>query len=312
MMKVADGATLLKAIRQVYTIFVVSSSTSNQTTTQATLTQMIDVVFERVKSLIKRSSVVPLTPSIAISSSSLNLDQKSSSNSSSSSIANVEEKLTLRQMESRGSNEVERVREDFSISENSEAELFAKDAFLVFRTLCRLSEKRLESEDPKSQGLRSKLLSLHLIHSILKSHMTVFLSNEIIIKSQSKGEETFLVSIKDYLCSTLARNAASILPSIFEISAEIFWIILSNLRFQFKWEIEVFFTEIYFPITEMKTSTSHQKQYFLSIIQKLSNDPRALVEIYLNYDCDNFDLAKHLRSYYRLFGESCGISCASY
>lgn len=284
---VAHGATLLKAIRQVYTIFVVSSSTSNQTTTQATLTQMIDVVFERVKSLIKRSSVVPLTPSIAISSSSLNLDQKSSSNSSSSSIANVEEKLTLRQMESRGSNEVERVREDFSISENSEAELFAKDAFLVFRTLCRLSEKRLESEDPKSQGLRSKLLSLHLIHSILKSHMTVFLSNEIIIKSQSKGEETFLVSIKDYLCSTLARNAASILPSIFEISAEIFWIILSNLRFQFKWEIEVFFTEIYFPITEMKTSTSHQKQYFLSIIQKLSNDPRALVEIYLNYDCDN-------------------------
>ena len=74
---------------------------------------------------------------------------------------------------------------------------------------------------------------------------------------------------------------------MFEISAEIFWLILSNLRSQFKKEIEVFFAEIYFPIAEMKTSTSHQKQYFLSIIQKLSNDPRGLVEIYLNYDCDS-------------------------
>lgn len=284
---VAHGATLLKAIRQVYTIFVVSSFTNNQTTAQATLTQMIDVVFERVKGLIKRNSTSPSTPSIAANRSTLNIDQRTSPNSSSSSFAKVEQKLTLQQMESLGSNEVERVQEDFSIGEYSESELFAKDAFLVFRSLCRLSEKRLENDDMKSQAVRSKLLSLHLVHSILKSHMTVFLSNEVIIRSQSKGEESFLVSIKDYLCSTLTRNAASILPPVFEISAEIFWIILSNLRFQFKWEIEVFFTEIYFPITEMKTSTAHQKQYFLSIIQKLSNDPRALVEIYLNYDCDN-------------------------
>lgn len=63
--------------------------------------------------------------------------------------------------------------------------------------------------------------------------------------------------------------------------------VVSNLRFQFKKEIEVFFSEIYFPITEMRTSTWHQKQYFLSIVGKLCNDPRALVEIYLNYDCNS-------------------------
>ena len=134
--------------------------------------------------------------------------------------------------------------------------------------------------------MRSKLLSLHLIHTILKAHMTVFLSDDVILKSNTKGEETFIVSVKDYVCSSLARNAASISPSIFEISAEIFWLVLSNLRGQFKKEIQVFFNEMYFPVMEMKTSTSHQKQYFLSILQKLSNDPRALVEIYLNYDCD--------------------------
>lgn len=294
---VAHGATLLKAIRQTYTIFVVSSSPANQTIAQATLSQMINVVFERVKTVFKRSIATPLTPSTpSLDSGSFSssypptsTDSKEDHASSSVSLSRPPNtKLTLRQMESLNSSE-DVIGDDIAPNDESENDMFAKDAFLVFRTLCKLSEKPLESEklDLKSQPLRSKLLSLHLIHTILKSHMTVFLSNDILIKSNLKGDETFLVSVKDYICSTLARNAASIAPPIFEISAEIFWLIISNLRSQFKKEIEVFFAEIYFPITEMKTSTPHQKQYFLSIIQKLSNDPRALVEIYLNYDCDS-------------------------
>lgn len=294
---VAHGATLLKAIRQTYTIFVVSSSPANQTIAQATLSQMINVVFERVKTVFKRTIATPLTPSTpSLDSGTFSstypptrTDSKEDQASSSVSLSRPPNtKLTLRQMESLNSSD-DIIGDDIAPNGESESDMFAKDAFLVFRTLCKLSEKPLESEklDLKSQPLRSKLLSLHLIHTILKSHMTVFLSNDILIKSNLKGDETFLVSVKDYICSTLARNAASIAPPIFEISAEIFWLIISNLRSQFKKEIEVFFAEIYFPITEMKTSTPHQKQYFLSIIQKLSNDPRALVEIYLNYDCDS-------------------------
>lgn len=291
---IAHGATLLKAIRQTYTIFVLSSSTSNQTIAQATLSQMINVIFDRVKSLIKRPNGSLSTPSIDSGSFAVSdiapQQGKSPSNDSSSSILAPKKKLTLQQMESMGSSEVERVKEDVvPTGDDDESELFAKDAFLVFRTLCRLSEKPLEGDglDFRSHGMRSKLLSLHLIHTVLESHMAVFLSTDIVISSHIKGNETFLVSVKDYICSTLARNAASISPPIFEISAEIFWLIVSNLRSQFKKEIEVFFAEIYFPITEMKTSTAHQKQYFLSIIQKICSDPRALVEIYLNYDCDS-------------------------
>lgn len=291
---VAHGATLLKAIRQTYTIFVLSTSTANQTVAQATLSQMANVIFDRLKPFIKRHQSIS-TPSLdsnGFSVSDLPETAKSSDSTDSPSTeseSNAPNKLTLRQMESLGSSEVERVKEEVPNLEDDESDLFAKDAFLVFRTLCRLSEKTLEGDglDYRSHGMRSKLLSLHLIYTILVSHMTVFLSNDIVISSNVKGNETFLISVKDYICSTLARNAASISPPVFEISAEIFWLILSNLRSQFKKEIEVFFAEIYFPITEMKTSTSHQKQYFLSIIQKLSNDPRALVEIYLNYDCDS-------------------------
>lgn len=284
---IIHGATLLKAIRQVYTIFVVSSFPSNQTIAQAALSQMINVIFERVKGLMKKSSTTPMTPSTpslnsgAFSSTSLS---SGANRSASNSTLPEHTKLTLQQMESRGSGD----QADDDIGDDLDNDLFVKDAFLVFRTLCKLTEKSLEYQvlDIKSHGLRSKLLSLHLIHTILKSHMTIFLSDDIVIASQQKGQETFLTSVKDYICSSLAKNAASISPPVFEISTEIFWLIISNLRAQFKKEIEVFFAEIYFPITEMKTSTSHQKQYFLSILQKLSNDPRALVETYLNYDCD--------------------------
>lgn len=37
----------------------------------------------------------------------------------------------------------------------------------------------------------------------------------------------------------------------------------------------------------MKTSTVKQKAMILSMLQRLCDTPQALVEIYLNYDCDS-------------------------
>ncbi len=52
-------------------------------------------------------------------------------------------------------------------------------------------------------------------------------------------------------------------------------------------EIEVLLHEIFIPILEMKTSTLKQKAIVLGMVQRLCQDPQALVEIYLNYDCDS-------------------------
>ncbi|KAI1824068.1 Sec7-domain-containing protein [Xylaria intraflava] len=46
---VVHGAGLLKAVRQVYNVFLLSRSTENQQAAQGTLTQMVGMVFERVK-----------------------------------------------------------------------------------------------------------------------------------------------------------------------------------------------------------------------------------------------------------------------
>lgn len=53
-----------------------------------------------------------------------------------------------------------------------------------------------------------------------------------------------------------------------------------------KKELEVFLKEIYLAILEKRAAPSFQKQYFMEVLERLGSDPRALVEIYLNYDCD--------------------------
>jgi len=51
-------------------------------------------------------------------------------------------------------------------------------------------------------------------------------------------------------------------------------------------EIEVFLKEIYLSILERRNAPSYQKLYIMKVLRRLSNDPKALVEMYLNYDCD--------------------------
>ncbi|KAF9075862.1 hypothetical protein BDP27DRAFT_1314622 [Rhodocollybia butyracea] len=173
----------------------------------------------------------------------------------------------------------------------STKDMFVKDAFLVFRALCKLTMKPLNNEserDMKSHAMRSKLLSLHLVLTVLNSHMPLFVDPSAIIYSNSSNEATsFVQAINQYLCLTLSRNAISPVPQVFDISVEIFWRVLSGMRTKLKKEIEVLLHEIFIPILEMRTSTLKQKAVILGMFSRLCQDPQALVEIYLNYDCDS-------------------------
>lgn len=52
-------------------------------------------------------------------------------------------------------------------------------------------------------------------------------------------------------------------------------------------EIEVFLNEIYLALLSRKSAPLSQKLHFITILQRFCGDPRALVEAYLNYDCDS-------------------------
>ncbi|KAG9092656.1 guanine nucleotide exchange protein for ADP-robosylation factor [Ceratobasidium sp. 370] len=139
----------------------------------------------------------------------------------------------------------------------------------------------------KSHAMRSKLLSLHLVLTVLDTHMPIFVDPHALIFSSSTNDATpFLQAVKQYLCLALSRNAISSVPQVFDISVEIFWRILNGLRTRLKKEIEVLFVEIFIPIMDMRQATAKQKSTILTMFAKLCQDPQALVDIYLNYDCD--------------------------
>lgn len=260
------GCSLLKAFRHIYNVFIYSTSSKNQFIAQGILIQMIKLLIERVTEYSKL-----LNDSVF---------QSKSEQSSFDSKANESTK-TLHDTN---------IKSKDKLFYKKKKDLVIKDTFLIFRVMCRISIKSLESEvlDMKSSLLRSKLFSLYIIYIVLKDHFDLFLNPEIAIESDVINEKVKLITaIKHYLSLCLSKNASSSIPPIFEFSLEIFWLVILNLRYEFKKEISLFWDKIYFPVAEMKTSSFHQKSCLMLFIERICNDPKCLVEFYLNYDCDS-------------------------
>lgn len=298
---VVHGAGLLKAVRQVYNVFLLSRSTENQQAAQGTLTQMVGMVFERVKTrlhmrearmslgkLKRSSSNVTFDPSESVQGNGENAENGSSLNEdgmpddlstaetgdetaaadpSTAPSGSGGPKLTLKDLEHRKSFDDSNLgdgptmvtqlkpqkKTTKSISENApndtaseetlesaeaEDEVYIRDAYLVFRSFCNLSTKVLPSDqlyDVRGQPMRSKLISLHLIRTLLNNHIHLFTSPLCTITNTKNNEPTsFLQAIKYYLCLSITRNGASSVDKVFEVCCEIFWLMLKFMRAPFK------------------------------------------------------------------------------
>ncbi|KAJ3498669.1 hypothetical protein NLG97_g939 [Lecanicillium saksenae] len=325
---VVHGAGLLKAVRQVYNVFLLSRSTPNQQVAQGTLTQMVGTVFERVKTRLHMKEARLNLGNLKHSSSNVTFDHPDDVNggeenddephaAEESSEQAAGAKLTLKDLEHRksfddstlgdGPTMVTHIKPSKSNGESgssgpgangaddqdeleAEDEVYIRDAYLVFRSFCNLSTKVLPPDqlfDIRGQPMRSKLISLHLIHTVLNNNISVFTSPLCTIKNSKSNEPTsFLQAIKFYLCLSITRNGASSVDKVFEVCSEIFWLMLKFMRPPFKKEIEVILNEIYLALLSQRNAPISQKLYFITILNRLCADPRALVEIYLNYDCD--------------------------
>lgn len=284
---VVHGAGLLKAVRQVYNVFLLSRSSPNQQVAQGTLTQMVGTVFERVKTRLHmkeaRLNLSKMEKQTG-DNSSFTVDQADSINdvaaanegevlgdneteSAASDAASQQEgpRLTLKDLENRKSfddsqmgegptmvsqvkppvspqvtseNQSDNPAEVNTEQEESEDEVYVRDAYLVFRSFCNLSTKILSPDqlyDLRGQAMRSKLISLHLIHMLLNNHMSVFTSPLCTITNTKSQEPTpFLQAIKFYLCLSITRNGASSVDKVFEVCCEIFWLMVKFMRAPFK------------------------------------------------------------------------------
>ncbi|KAI9031139.1 hypothetical protein DFJ74DRAFT_654753 [Hyaloraphidium curvatum] len=156
--------------------------------------------------------------------------------------------------------------------------------------------KPLPPGDPdlRSHPMRSKLLSLSLVQSVLQASPHVLATDAWPLFARGGGEDrTMVQAVKQYLCVGLARNLASAVPQVYDASLDIFVrVAASSVRGSLKKELSVLFTELLLPILESKPPTSvtyHQRLSLLRHLGRLLSSPegpRLLVEIYLNYDCD--------------------------
>ncbi|KIW26122.1 uncharacterized protein PV07_09248 [Cladophialophora immunda] len=339
---VVHGAGLLKAVRQIYNIFIYSKSSQNQQVAQGSLLQMIATVFERVRvrldlkeARLRESNDAKTDEGLTAETSILGNGGVNGMNGQvdtpdhetppqlADGLAPGQEKLTLQSFENNKNlddaivadsapttvtrarrerkntrtssapvsrSSLQEDRDETELSPEDEDDVYIKDAFLVFRSLCKLSQKVLsydQQQDLRSQNMRSKLLSLHLIYHVINNYTTVFTSSFSNIKSGGNAEPTpFLQVAKPHLCLSLSRNAASSVPRVYEVCCEIFWLSLKHMRVLLKKELEVFLKEVYLAVLERRNAPLFQKQMFMDVLERLSGDPRALVEIYLNYDCD--------------------------
>ncbi|KAG8391685.1 hypothetical protein BUALT_Bualt01G0213000 [Buddleja alternifolia] len=152
-----------------------------------------------------------------------------------------------------------------------------RDAFLVFRALCKLSMKTPPKDavaDP--QAMKGKIVALELLKILLENAGAIF-----------RTSERFLDAIKQYLCLSLLKNSASTLMIIFQLSCSIFISLVSRFRAGLKAEIGVFFPMIVLRVLENVAQPNfQQKMTVLRFLEKLCVDSQVLIDIFLNYDCD--------------------------
>ncbi|XP_015794593.1 brefeldin A-inhibited guanine nucleotide-exchange protein 1 [Tetranychus urticae] len=301
--QVHEGSVLL-AVKTCYNIYIGSKNLINQTTAKATLTQMLNVIFRRMEECANiednlsnsdfqenidteiESAVVSIVNDMVdyvVSSEErhdLKPERSSGSFNSSSSSNHIASNHLNHRIPSSDSLEAS----DTTSLANSEGgaglkftHVTQKDAYLVFRSLCKLSMKVLPEGhlDPKSHELRSKILSLQLILSILQNPGPVFQSSDL-----------FAIAIKQYLCVALSKNGVSNVPEVFELSLAIFSVLLKNFKTHLKMQIEVFFKEIFLNILETPTSSFEHKWMVIQVLTKICADAQSVVDIYVNYDCN--------------------------
>ncbi|XP_011641579.1 brefeldin A-inhibited guanine nucleotide-exchange protein 1 [Pogonomyrmex barbatus] len=290
--EVHEGTVLL-TIRTVYNVYLASRNLVNQTTARATLTQMINVIFTRMETQAEEENIridgehqqevsmngeTELNAENALGNDIIDSQTivKSILNDVVNSIVPSEEEVSL-ENGSPEDNGDEAATENDNMVTAKFTHVLQKDAFLVFRALCKLSMKPLPdgTPDPRSHELRSKILSLQLLLGILQNAGSVLRSNEM-----------FVIAIKQYLCVALSKNGVSSVPEVFELSLALFLALLARFKMHLKMQIEVFFKEIFMNILETSSSSFEHKWMVIHALTRICADAQSVVDIYVNYDCD--------------------------
>ena len=123
--------------------------------------------------------------------------------------------------------------------------------------------------------MRSKILGLELILAVVEKPGNTFLNRK-----------EFIDIIKDTLCDGLLKYSVSNEKTIFSTSLSIFYCLFLHFREHLKQEIVVFLEQIFLKILDSGNSNYHHKYLILTVFDKISQNTKHQLELFINYDCD--------------------------
>jgi brefeldin A-inhibited guanine nucleotide-exchange protein len=283
-----NEGSLLRAVRSCYNIHLVSHSIVNRTTAKATLTQVLSNVFQKMEN-----------------SEAESLKQKSEDGNVEDNGAAAEAAVAIQpptELTLEGADELAQTMtndiDDTATDEGAGGDgddwpsIDHKNAWLLFRALCKLSMKdSLNRNGTKDQSqnnqaempmtvydpiaVQSKVLSLELLLWVLKDSGPCFRSNL-----------RFVHSVRSYLCVSLLRNCTSAVPEVVGLSLQVFIQVQTHFKHHLKAEVEVFITQIFLPILDSENSTPYHKDLVLDVLFTMCADAATINHIFQNYDAD--------------------------
>ncbi|XP_047964493.1 brefeldin A-inhibited guanine nucleotide-exchange protein 5-like isoform X2 [Salvia hispanica] len=281
------GEPLLGVIKVCFNIAMTSKSPINEATARASLTQMLSIIFRQMENDVV-SPESPRTKDAQMEDSEVSLsdhdDPKLTSNDiisvkhlDSTSIGDEEIQSLVGGTDIKGLEAV--LQKVVDLEDDSKLErgtgqksmtVAQNDALLLFRTLCKMAMK--EGNDEITT--KNRILSLELLQGILGDCGISITKNS-----------QFIDSLRGHLSFALLRASVSQSPILFQHAVGIFAVVLLRFRESLKAEIGVFF-----PIIVLKVldgSDLNQKLVVLRAVEKICKDPQMLVDLFVNYDCDN-------------------------
>ena len=311
---------LLVAVRSCYNIHLVTRNAVNKTTAKATLTQMLSIVFQRMEAADAGAPSVPDTTysegdavhvpdyglgtvvscdgtNCVVALQAWEQDGEAAQLHCSTTSLRPPVNEEGRQKKVVGTDptpgaelrdgSLVLVRQDSSAQFSS---AHHKDAFLLFRALCKLSMKGGPAEgneaDPAEPiSMQSKVLSLELLLSVLEHAGPAF----------RKGPR-FVGAVRQYLCVSLLKNCTSSATHVVALALRLFVALIVRFRSNLKAEVEVFISHIFLRILDSDNSTHEHKMLVLEVFHRLCADADGLVELFLSYDADfdSFDIYRNV------------------
>lgn len=246
--------TLLAAVRTIYNIFLNARMSGTRTTSRVSLTQILNLVFARMEAETAEDVTAIPTPFVT----------KPNDSSDAAPAVDVPEPA--------------RPAEEGGDASSEFATVLQKDAYLLFRALCKLSAKDVsDAMSADSVGVRSKLLSLELLRNLVSNSGPAFRSGD-----------RFIYALRQYLTPSLLTNCMSNSPEVMDVSFDIFEMLLrkDTLRPLLKTEIGALFDTVIFRFLESPTAGPMRKRRAVTLLHRLSSDRQTMADLFLNYDCD--------------------------